>query len=87
MFSLKGIHYLSKPRHVLGRLLTESLGHLPTTTSYYGSKFLQTGRRTQSQPLRNAARSICKMLANRMTHSEHGIIKAEKALLDYQVHH
>lgn len=66
---------------------TESLGHLPSAASYCGSKVFQTGWSTQSQPLRNTARRIWKILANRMTRSEHRIIKVEKALLVHQDQH
>ena len=48
---------------------TECLGHLGTATSYGWSKafLFWTGWSTQSQPLRNTARSIRKALANRAT--------------------
>lgn len=52
---------------------TESLGCSCTFTSRWGSKvfLFWTGWSTQSQPLRNTAKSICKMLANRMAYTEH----------------
>ena len=58
---------------------TESLGRLCTATSYWRSKvfLFWTGQSTQNQPLRNTARSICKMLANRMTYTEHQLASSK----------